>query len=86
MWYNIFIVDGENKLTIRQVEECESSLLTLNSSSIPKLLGLHDKFTKSLSTASWKLLFLSVVKVQNLLNIHKKLNMFGVFYSQQSQQ
>lgn len=85
----IFIVDGANKLTILQVEECESSLLTLNSSSIPKLLGLHDKFTKSLRTASWKLIVISSKckssKFAKLI-FTKKVNMFGVFYSQQSQQ
>ena len=84
----IFIVDGANKLTILQVEESESSLLTLNSSSIPKFLGLHDKFTKSLRTASWKLIVISSKSSKFAKNIHQKIkvNMFGVFYSQQSQQ
>ena len=86
----IFIVDGANKLTILQVEESESSLLTLNSSSIPKFLGLHDKFTKSLRTASWKLIVIGSTckssKFAKLIYIHKKVSMFGVFYSQQSQQ
>ena len=45
---------------------------TLNSSSIPKLLGLHDKFAKSLRTASWKLIVISSKSSKFAKNIHQK--------------